>query len=472
MVIEHQVLRGKYHNMPKNKDKKINPWVIALPIVLILILGTWQLIVRFEGEPPEILVTDFPSAVGSSGDFSFTVSDMKSGLRKVWVGILQNGTETVLLDKEIPRKGFLGGSDVSELPVEFSLVPKDIGLNDGEAVLRISVKDYSWRDWWHGNVAYVEQTLLVDTKPAQIEVLSNAHNVTQGGTGLIVYRLSEACPQSGVQVGDNFFPGMAGYFQDPLTYLCMFAIGYDQGTDTSLSVTASDVAGNQSKAGFYHHIQKKKFKTDTISITDGFLDRKLPEFDVAGGGSLSPIEQFLKINGEMRRENYNTIVEVTRMTDPVVYWQGPFERLPGSATRATYAEERDYTYQGKKIDHQTHLGIDLASTSNAEVPAANSGRVAFTGEIGIYGNTVIIDHGFGLFSLYSHLSSISVAEGQILDKGEILGHTGTTGMAGGDHLHFSILVHNTFVNPIEWWDGSWIENNITSKLEEQAAGAY
>lgn len=458
--------------MPKKKDKKLNPWVFILPILIIVLFGAWQLILRFEGEAPEIQMTDFPTAVGTSRDLSFTVSDSKSGLRKIWVGILQNGKETVLLEKEIPQKGFLDGSDVMEFPVEFNLVPRDIGMSDGEAVLRISVWDYSWHDWWHGNVAYMEETLLVDTKPAQIEVLSNAHNISQGGSGLIVYRLSEACPQSGVQVGDNFFPGMAGYFQDPLVYVCMFALGFDQGTDTALSVTASDVAGNQSKAGFYNHIQKKRFNSDTINVSDGFLERKLPEFNVDGAETLSPVEQYLKINGEMRRDNFNTIVGITRMSDPVMYWHGKFDRMPGSATRAGFAETRDYTYKGKKIDRQTHLGIDLASTANSQVPAANSGRVAFTGKIGIYGNTVIIDHGFGLFSLYAHLSSISVTEGQILEKGEMLGRTGTTGMAGGDHLHFSILVYNTFVSPIEWWDGAWIENNITSKLEEQTASVY
>lgn len=455
--------------MPKKKDNKISPRVIAFPIVLIVLLGAWQLIVRFEGEVPEIQISDFPKAVGTARELAFTVSDKKSGLRKIWIGILQNGQETVLLEKEIPPKGFLGGSGVTEFPVEINLAPKEIGLSDGEAVLRISVRDYSWRDWWHGNVAYIEENLLVDTKPAQIEVMSNAHNITQGGTGLIVYRLSEACPQSGVQAGDNYFPGMAGYFQDPLVYLCLFALRHDQGADTALSVTAEDVAGNLSKAGFYNHIQKKQFKYDTINVTDGFIERKLPEFDAAGMESLSPVEQFLKVNGELRNENFDTIVEITRSTDPVMYWQGTFGRLPGSANRATFAEERDYLYHGKKIDHQTHLGIDLASVANALVPAANSGRVAFAGLIGIYGNTVIVDHGFGLFSLYSHLSSMSVTQGQILEKGEMLGRTGTTGMAGGDHLHFSMLVHNTFVNPIEWWDTAWIENNITSKLTLQAA---
>jgi len=112
-----------------------------------------------------------------------------------------------------------------------------------------------------------------------------------------------------------------------------------------------------------------------------------------------------------------------------------------------------------------HLGIDLASVSQSPVPAANRGKVVLTENIGIYGKTVIIDHGFGLFSMYSHLSGFGVQEGQIVDRGTIIGQTGTTGFAAGDHLHFGVLVHNTFVNPVEWWDASWIKNNITAKIE-------
>jgi len=70
-----------------------------------------------------------------------------------------------------------------------------------------------------------------------------------------------------------------------------------------------------------------------------------------------------------------------------------------------------------------------------------------------------------LFSMYAHLNRSDVSEGQQMSKGDVLGRTGSTGLAGGDHLHFSMLVHNTFVNPVEWWDAAWIKNNILSKIE-------
>jgi murein DD-endopeptidase MepM/ murein hydrolase activator NlpD len=99
------------------------------------------------------------------------------------------------------------------------------------------------------------------------------------------------------------------------------------------------------------------------------------------------------------------------------------------------------------------------------VLAANRGKVIFADYLGIYGNMVVLDHGLGVFSLYSHLSQIGVVEGDIVEKNGVLGATGTSGMAGGDHLHFSMLVNGVLVDPLEWWDEHWLDLNILSYLK-------
>ncbi|MFO8047595.1 MAG: M23 family metallopeptidase, partial [Desulfosudaceae bacterium] len=147
------------------------------------------------------------------------------------------------------------------------------------------------------------------------------------------------------------------------------------------------------------------------------------------------------------------------------HWQGKFVRFPNSVRKASFADHRRYLYQGKVISQAVHMGVDLASVSNSPVPAANTGRVLFAGRIGIYGRTVILDHGLGLYSLYAHLSQIDVKSGEMVDKNDIIGRSGMTGLAGGDHLHYGMLVNQTFVNPVEWWDATWIENNITTKIK-------
>ncbi|MCD6185257.1 MAG: M23 family metallopeptidase [Deltaproteobacteria bacterium] len=433
--------------------------IIAVPIVFITTL-------RMESEKPSITIESMPDSVGASGEILLKISDAKSGIRNIKIGLIQDGEETTLYKKEFSASSLTGSGYVLEEPVKIIIDPKKRGLSDGKALLRVAASDYSWRDWWHGNRAYLEKSINIDTKPPEIEILSHIHNITQGGAGLIVYRLPEPCLKTGVMVGENFFPGQAGYSKDQTIVIAFFALDYKQGKGTKLYVQATDKAGNCGKAGFPYYIKARKFKQDIINISDSFLGLKMPEFEsntpAAARSSMKDI--FLNVNNRLRKANFEKIAEIVKKTDRILYWKGTFSRLPKSANRAGFADHRSYKYNGKIIDHQIHLGIDLASVAHSPVPAANKGRVAFTGPIGIYGKTVIIDHGFGLFSMYSHLSNIAVQKDQILLKGETLGRTGTTGLAGGDHLHFSILIDNVFVNPLEWWDGVWIKNNISSKL--------
>ena len=141
--------------------------------------------------------------------------------------------------------------------------------------------------------------------------------------------------------------------------------------------------------------------------------------------------------------------------------------MPNTQRRAGFAETRTYLYHGRPVDHQTHLGLDLASTEHAPVPAANAGRVVFAGWLVIYGNAVIVDHGYGLMSLYGHMSAISVKPGDVVAKGQQLGNSGSTGLAGGDHLHLEIFVQGKSVDPLEWLDEHWIRDNIAQ--QDQAA---
>jgi murein DD-endopeptidase MepM/ murein hydrolase activator NlpD len=92
--------------------------------------------------------------------------------------------------------------------------------------------------------------------------------------------------------------------------------------------------------------------------------------------------------------------------------------------------------------------------------------VLHAGWLGIYGNCVIVDHGMGLMSLYAHLSSIDVAEGDAVGKEQRLGRSGATGLAGGDHLHFTMLLSGQAITPIDWWSAQWVEDRVMRKLRE------
>ncbi|WP_054031993.1 M23 family metallopeptidase [Desulfatitalea tepidiphila] len=454
-------------NAKKNASRR---WLLILPALLIVVTLTVFLVRRMEGESPEMTMALTSPALGASQNLKLHVIDRKSGIRKVWVAVLKDGQEVPLLDKTYSSAGLLAGGQTHEETLEIPFEPKAKGIKDGKAVLRFVGRDFSWRNWGKGNVQYQEQEIVIDTHPPVINVLSRAHYLSQGGAGIVVYKLAEECPTSGVTVGEHFYRGFSGVFEDPAIHAAMIAIDYRLGPGTPVAVTATDFAGNESRVGLQHLINARTFKRDKIALSDGFLDWKMPEFvsqvDVVPGAS--HLDVFLAVNRDLRRANYETLKKVTAQSDPAAHWKGEFLRLPAAANRAGFADHRSYIYKGKVVDEQTHMGIDLASLAQSPVPAANSGKVVFAGTIGIYGGTIVIDHGLGLFSMYSHLSQMTATEGRMVSKGDIIGATGVTGLAGGDHLHYGIMIHHTFVNPMEWWDGQWVRNNITSKLEAVA----
>jgi murein DD-endopeptidase MepM/ murein hydrolase activator NlpD len=463
-----------YRTAPKGKNplnkkgSSLKPILVVTVALLICIPAVWLAIIRMEGSAPALEIELESPFFGATRTVTVNVDDTGSGVRKIWMGLLVEGREVEVLQRTFPSAGFFAGGKEKTVQVKAPVSPQSLGLTDGKGVIRVVAWDYSLRKWGKGNRVYLEKEIQIDTKAPSIDLISRAHNLTQGGSGAAIYRLSEDCPVSGVAVGDKFYPGYAGHFKDPSVYMAFFALDYQQGKETRMVATAEDFAGNRSTSGLVYHINTRSFRKDAINLSDSFFNSKMPDFEryfpESAGGSRADL--FLKVNRELRRRDSEAIYRVTSRTEKEILWDGPFLRLPRSANRARFADHRTYFYAGKVIDRQVHLGIDLASTAHSPVPAANRGKVAFTGDQGIYGNTIILDHGFGLFTLYSHLSQINVTVGQMVDKGEPMGKTGLTGLAGGDHLHYGTLIHQTYVNPVEWWDDHWITNNISAKIDD------
>jgi murein DD-endopeptidase MepM/ murein hydrolase activator NlpD len=195
------------------------------------------------------------------------------------------------------------------------------------------------------------------------------------------------------------------------------------------------------------------------------LQNKVVPLADAGARQGSPKEVFVAVNKTLRKQNEDKIVEVTTKATPQILWQGAFTQLSNSKVEANFADYRTYTWQNEPVDSAYHLGYDLSVTKRYPVEAANNGTVAFAGDLGIYGNCVILDHGIGLYTLYGHLSSIDVKVGDTVKPRQVLGRSGETGLAGGDHLHFGVYLNGVAVLPVEWWDAKWINDNITPKLE-------
>jgi len=441
---------------------------LGLAFLAVLVAGAYLASQRLESQAPALRLEGLDLQLGTGRPLTVSFADPHSGLRKARVELVKDGKQIVLFDRQYSCGGWetLWAGDQHEDNVSLTIDVAGLGLSDGDALLRVAVRDFAWRRWFHGNSGLLEMPFRIDTRPPQIQVFSQAHNISQGGAGLVVYQVSEPCSRSGVRVGEAFFTGFGGRFQDLLTMVCFFALSHEQGPGTKLALEAVDMAGNTSRTGFVHYIRPRAFAKDTIELSEAFMEAAAATLANNQGTATTALERFLAVNRDLRQENDQVVQQVSKASEPTLYWEGTFLRLPAAAPRAGFADRRTYVFQGTAIDNQVHLGVDLASLAQSPVPAANRGKVAHVGAIGIYGQTVIIDHGFGLMSLYAHLSSIAVGKGQIVEKGQPIGRTGATGLAGGDHLHFAMLVHDTFVTPVEWWDAHWIADNVTAKLVE------
>jgi len=362
---------------------------------------------------------------------------------RVVVTAVQGSREVLLFEGRLPRH-------VNE--ITFTVEPRKLGLKDGRATVIVElVRFYLLRDTF-------EVQTLVDTQPPRIQLLYAPYMVLQGGSGGIRAKLSEAA-ELYVEVGERRF---RSFRVSEGIHIALFGVPVDTSPRDVIKVVAVDEVGNRTVIPLGTGIKRNRFRTLTIELRgkERVIAPKLHAILGGEGEGLDFVQLFRKVNEEVRKENERKIAEIGSSSAEQRYWRGRFIQMRGSKVLSKYGERRRYTYRGKLISRSRHMGYDLASVKNARVPAANSGVVVFAGDLGIYGNTVIIDHGYGLMSLYAHLADFRVSEGEFVKKGQIIGVTDMTGLAFGDHLHFGILIDGYEVTPLEWWDSKWIRTRI------------
>lgn len=448
------------------RNKKFIYYLTLIPLIIITAIFIWLFTIIFEGEQPSVKLDQLPGFISKKQEFTVNISDMKRGLKALKISYSQGNSDIVIFETKFPFEGFLNENGVRQNSKIFYIDPMELRLSQGRLDLNIQVWDYSRRNGGDGNMNVIKHSMIVDTIQPALRSVSRMHNISTGGTGLIIYKTSSDTTESGIYVNDHFSKGFpAEDDSEKGTYVAYFPLPHNAGSNPEIYLWAKDKAGNTTRSTFYYHIRKKRFRSSRLNISDNFLKRVLPYFDYYNlDPELSDKDKYVIINNELRKKDNDYLYELLKDSNPAKLWEGKWSRMKNAATMAHYADHRGYYYRGQKIDEQTHMGVDLASLANSPIEAANNGIIIFAQKNGIYGLTVAIDHGQGLTSLYGHLSSISVATGDTVKKGDVIGYSGQTGLAGGDHLHFSVLVHGIFVNPVEWWDSHWIKDNITRKL--------
>jgi murein DD-endopeptidase MepM/ murein hydrolase activator NlpD len=455
-------------------------WLLGLIIVALLALGV-AYVVAGRGAPPRITIDKPERVVGQAGTLEVNAEAPRNRFTDLTITLEQNGRSYPLY----ALNGAAATATVTQPDPTHTKITRPIGkqsvpeLQSGAARIVVTATRPSLLKLRQLS-STASKDFQVRLEPPRIAVLSTKHYVNHGGAEFVVYKATPPDVASGVRVGDIEYPGfplsgagVAG--TDASVKGAFFALLHDQPLNTPIVAFARDEAGNQAKASFVDNVFEKPFKKSRIEIDDKFMNKTVPdivehspELKMAPPPQDSPemLQAFLRVNGELRKSNAQQIAAMAAKTSPSRLWEGTFVQLGNSQVEASFADRRTYVYKGKEIDQQTHLGFDLAVTEHVPVAAANAGTVLNASWLGIYGNCVILDHGMGVQSLYAHLMSFDVKVGDKVTRGQIVGRSDSTGLAGGDHLHFTMLVGGRMVNPVEWWDAHWIADRVDRKLKE------
>ena len=393
-------------------------------------------------------------------------------LKSISIHIMQEDqVKEILMDK--PETG--------DKSYALTIKPRDLGLSDGAAKVFVHAKS--------GLLKEIKQAMdiQIDTVPPSLEVVRAPFQIYQGSGGFALLRAKDA-DSVFIKLDDIEFPAFrkssgeemqkpsSGDFNyDPLIastkkntlaadYFAFFAAPFEVTEGKTFYAIALDKAGNRSVRSLRTQLKTKKFRKSSISISDDFINAVVVPL-LNTPDIQDPASAFKKVNEDWRRAALLELAKLTKQTEPSMLWKGRFLQLKNSKVMAEYGDIRTYTYRGKAISNSAHLGYDLASHANAPVGAANAGIVRFAANLSIYGETVIIDHGMGLMTLYGHLAAITVEEGQQVSKGDIIGKSGSTGLAGGDHLHFGVVIHGYEISPLHWWDPRWVKVNIEDHVQ-------
>ena len=446
-----------------NKNSIKGLWIYIALIVFLIAVIFMLFSSMFERNAPKIKVQN-EIYWNFQKPINVTISDNIK--IKSYEMVFVDGDKKIKLDTKVIKEEN-GAIDLEVLPPQF-----DEFYKPKEGSLRIEAFDTSSWNFFKGNQSVSNSKIIIDKKSPVANVITNSYLLRQGGSGIIIVEiLDENLKDYYVSFNDEelfeLFP-----FQKKNFYMSIITWPIDIKEFKRVNVVAIDLAGNKTETKVPFYIKSFKEKIDDIKISDEFVNsvskHVLENSNMNVPSSI--VETFVKTNKELREKNLQTIKEVVKKNLPNAadnpFDVKPFIRLPNAATFAQFGERRHYFYNEQKIDEAWHLGMDWASVKRADVLISNPGKVIFKDYLGIYGDTVIVDHGYGLGTLYAHTSSIRVNVDDNVVAGQHIANTGSTGAVFGDHLHFGVLVQGIEVNPNEWLDYTWMKTNVTKTIND------
>ena len=435
-------------------------WVIV--VVVLSALGFMGFSPLFERDEPKISISQ-EGYWNFNDPITVNVEDY-SGLKSFKATISTPHEEWIVVEENTPS---------TESKHEFSILPPK-GVRRVEAtsiVLKIEATDNSLWGLFMGNTYKEEITLVIDQRRPVLSIIANSYKIQKGGAAIVIFKANDPHMQS-LKIETNFGKTfIAQPFMKEGYYASLVAWPVQE-SSFSATVVARDRAGNETKSIVPIRLKDHVYRVSNIELSDAFLDGKIAELANTYEQTVGVddrLEQFRIINEKVRADNEKIIHKVTSKVSKnmvVDFNPQPFYPLVNGQKVADFGDHRIYSYKGEEnVSQAYHMGLDLASVSMGPITSSNGGNVVFSQPNGIYGNLPIIDHGFGLYTLYGHCSEVHVQKGDSAALGQQIAKTGLSGYAMGDHLHFGILVQGIEVRPEEWMDTKWIADNITSVIE-------
>jgi hypothetical protein len=437
----------------------------TLAIIVLLAIGAVVVMVATSSSTG-LKFTSQVQTIGVSTPVTVQVSN-PHGVRRLSAWVEQDGARYPMHEETAPGRRFTFWRQ-HEQPRSVTFEAgknRAAALKEGKATVVVEAVSNDLR----GSTDALSMGVNVVLTPPRVIPDDAQHYINQGGMELVTFTASGSWSDAGVKTGKYTFHSFPLPGGGAGQRFAMFAYPWDLPGDVTPVVYASNVAGTEVTGRFWFKLFPKTFRARDFAIDDSMMDRLVNQIDPTGTLAPGPdlLSRFLKINGELRRKNNQQLADLRTKTEEKILWNGPF--LHWGKEEANFADVRDYVYHGKKVDQQVHLGFDLSDTANAPVKAANDGRVVWADNLGIYGNCVVLDHGYALQSIYGHMNRIDVKVGDMVKKEQSLGQAGSTGLALGVHVHFGMQIDGVQTNPREWWDEHWIRDRIMSKLAPGSA---
>lgn len=454
----------------RKKKKGFGSKLLFIIVILALAYIVYHYTPFFVKNPIHVNIAYPQKYFSSDKNLDIAIKDLKYPLKEVNVYVYTMNTKISLYDKIFENK------NTYDFPLKFKLNQK---LPDGPAKFVIEVTDYSHNNFSLGFKKKIEKDVNVYNHYPKVILLNDAANILEGGSAVVLFYANDKIGLKNVFLQVKYADGKIAKFRcfnadkftnHPNTYIAFFTYPFCAQKNWNTSIVAQNNAGNEIFVHVPVYYESFKNKKTDVSVDTRFIETKvyrILEQEHISFNRQDPAKAFDLVINKVEKENNEQIAKIANSvhTDKILF-KGAFLQLPSSAVMAYFGDYRTFYYDNKPLTNEYHMGVDFASIEHAKVPAANSGIVVYTGRIGVYGNCILIDHGLGIFSLYGHLEDFLVQKGDFVQKGQIIAHTDTTGLAAGDHLHFSMLIDGYYVNPIEWLDSSWINNNIERKIAD------